>query len=603
MSEDCVVPDTSVIVDGRITEKVRGGEYRGKVILIAEAVVSELESQANRGRETGLRGLEELKELNELSQQGEITLKYVGERPSLEQIKLASSGEIDAIIRSVAMEYGAVFVTSDQVQAEVARAKGLKVKYLSPLEEEPGRLSIEDFFTEDTLSVHLIEGTPPLAKRGRIGEEKLVKIREEECSSEELRSIAKELVERARRVGLVEMECRGAAVLQIGVMRVAIAHHPFSARWEITAVRPVATARLEDYRFSEELKKRLLEHRRGILVAGPPGAGKSTFAAGIAEFLLQNNFIVKTLESPRDLQVDPAITQYGPLEGDMEKTADLLLLVRPDYTIYDEVRKTRDFKVFADLRLAGVGMVGIVHATRPVDAIQRLLTRVELGMVSQVVDTVVFIEKGKVTGMHDIIFTVKVPQGMTEEDLARPVIQMVDFETRTPEYEIYTYGEQVIVMPVKEVKPPGSWGLASREIQREIEKYTPGPVKVEMVSDSSAKVYLPPEDISTVLGRKGGNIDRIEKRLGIHLDIHSLEDTGKPENLEEDTEKVHIRKTRKHLVLQSPLKNRAVEVLVGGERLLTATTGRKGDIRLPRDSEEAFKILENPGAVRLRILT
>ena len=84
------------------------------------------------------------------------------------------------------------------------------------------------------------------------------------------------------------------------------------------------------------------------------------------------------MESPRDLQVPAEITQYSPLNGRMEDTADLLLLVRPDYTIYDEVRKTGDFLIFADMRLAGVGMIGVVHATRAVDAIQRLIGRVNL---------------------------------------------------------------------------------------------------------------------------------------------------------------------------------------------------------------------------------
>jgi ATPase len=46
------------------------------------------------------------------------------------------------------------------------------------------------------------------------------------------------------------------------------------------------------------------------------------------------------------------------------------------------------------MRLAGVGMIGVVHATRAIDAIQRLIGRVELGMIPQVVDTVIFIDKG-----------------------------------------------------------------------------------------------------------------------------------------------------------------------------------------------------------------
>lgn len=53
------------------------------------------------------------------------------------------------------------------------------------------------------------------------------------------------------------------------------------------------------------------------------------------------NSVVKTMESPRDLQVSDEITQYAPLERDMQKTADILLLVRPDFTIYDEMRKPK----------------------------------------------------------------------------------------------------------------------------------------------------------------------------------------------------------------------------------------------------------------------
>jgi ATPase len=96
----------------------------------------------------------------------------------------------------------------------------------------------------------------------------------------------------------------------------------------------------------------------GVIVAGPPGSGKTTFAASLAEFYRSLGKVVKTLESPRDMQVSDEITQYAPLEGDFEKTAEILLLVRPDYTVFDEVRKTRDFEIFSDLRLAGVGMIG-----------------------------------------------------------------------------------------------------------------------------------------------------------------------------------------------------------------------------------------------------
>ena len=47
--------------------------------------------------------------------------------------------------------------------------------------------------------------------------------------------------------------------------------------------------------------------------------------------------------------------------------------------MFDEPRKNEDFRVFSDMRLGGIGMVGVVHATGPHDALQRFSERVELG--------------------------------------------------------------------------------------------------------------------------------------------------------------------------------------------------------------------------------
>ncbi len=605
----CIVPDTSVIIDGRITEKLKAGEYKDTTVVIAEALVAELEAQANKGRETGFKGLEELKELSEMAKRGEIRIEFTGKRPSLEQIKLASSGEIDSIIRAVAVDKKALFITSDKVQAEVACAKGLNVEYMYPVQEELKELLISDFFTDDTLSVHLKVNVPPMAKRGTIGNQKLVRIRNEPCTEPELHAIARELIVRTKRDpdSFLEIDYTGATVFQIGSMRIAVAQPPFSDGMEITAVRPIAIVRLDDYRMGKELKDRIVERQRGILVAGPPGAGKSTFAASIAEFLYRQNFIVKTMESPRDLQVPDAITQYAPLERDMEKTADIMLLVRPDYTIYDEVRKTKDFHVFADMRMAGVGMIGVVHATRAVDAIQRLIGRVELGIIPQVVDTVVFIEKGEVAKVYDIAFTVKVPHGMVEQDLARPVITVADFETQNVEYEIYTYGEQVVVMPVGETegRRSGMWALAGREIRKEMQKYTRSMVDVEVVSDTSATVYMDEEDIAGVIGKAGKNIDLIEKKLGIHLDIRERkagrEKVKKPEKSEISSFAPMVERSKKHILLHvAKLTGEIVDVYIGDDYLLTATVGRKGDVKIGKETEEAQRILKNISLVTIR---
>ncbi|MGA9099266.1 MAG: ATPase, T2SS/T4P/T4SS family, partial [Methanotrichaceae archaeon] len=326
--------------------------------------------------------------------------------------------------------------------------------------------------------------------------------------------------------------------------------------------------------------------QRGLLIAGPPGSGKSTFAAGVAEYLLKCNYVVKTLESPRDLQVPPEITQYGPLEGSMEASADILLLVRPDYTIYDEVRKTNDFRVFADMRLAGVGMIGVVHANKPIDALQRLLGRIELGMIPQVVDTVIFIEKGEVTKVYDIEFVVKVPAGMTEVDLARPVIVVKDFETGIAEYEMYTYGEQIVVMPVKKMPHKPSWKLASREIEKEIAHHVRGPVDVQMLTDSSAVIHVPQQDAAKVIGKAGRNIEQIEKTLGMHIDVRTHENACEGELIPK------VEETTRHIIIWlSECMGEPVDVYVGSDLIFTATVGRRGDIKIAKSSEMAKQIL------------
>ena len=60
-------------------------------------------------------------------------------------------------------------------------------------------------------------------------------------------------------------------------------------------------------------------------------------------------------------------------------------------------------------------MVGVVHATRPIDAMQRFIGRVELGLIPQVIDTILFISAGSVSSVLTTEYVVKVPSGMNQE--------------------------------------------------------------------------------------------------------------------------------------------------------------------------------------------
>lgn len=590
-----IVPDTSVIVDGRITKIVQDKEFSGCEVIIPEAVIAELENQANKGRETGFNGLEELKNLQKFYVDGKISLMYVGRRPTLEEISLARGGEIDAMIRDTAGDHDAVLVTSDRVQKEVAEAQGLEAIYLKQEMVGYKDLEIGKYFDKNTMSIHLKENVVPLAKKGKPGNIKLVKIGKHPLKRIEIDKMAREIVERAKSdfKSFVEIEMDGATVIQFREYRISIAKPPFSDGVEITVVRPVARVSLDNYKLPEKLLERLRDTAKGVLIAGSPGAGKTTFAQAAADFYSKDlGAIVKTMESPRDLQVGDDVTQYAPLEKDMAKTADILLLVRPDYTIYDELRKTKDFRIFADMRLAGVGMIGVVHATRPIDAIQRIIGRVELGMIPSIIDTTIFIQDGEVAAVYDVSLTVKVPTGMLEADLSRPVIEIRDFLNGELMHEIYTYGEQTIVMEVgktKIVKSPIQ-KIAEREITQEIKRRIPqANVDVDMKSDKRATVWIDEKNIPKLIGKKGKTIDDVEKKLGISIGVESQQSRSI-----ETATGVNVELSGNYVVLNfdKEFVGTPFDILVDGDYLFTATVGKKGNIKIKKDIELANIILD-----------
>lgn len=639
-----MVPDTSVLIDGRITSMIKTGEYKDATIIVPEAVIAELEAQANNGREIGFSGLNELQALCRLAEEKVIELKFSGTRPSLEQVKLASGGEIDAMIRSIAIENSAQFITSDNVQAEVARAKGLNVIYLRPQVTDFMPLAIDQFFDEHTIAVHLKERVCPVAKKGTINAMKLVQIRDTPTTEYELRALAQEILERAKRDpdGFIEVEKRGITVVQIGSMRIAIARRPFSDGMEITAVRPIVDVTLKDYAKADVIRTRLSGEKRGLIIAGSPGSGKTTLAQSIATYLADSGFVVKTMEAPRELQVPDQITQYTMLDGSMENTADVLMLVRPDFVIFDELRKNEDFKTFADMRLAGMGMVGVVHATDVRDALQRFSYRVDYGVLSQVINTIVFVKEGVITRIFDIGFTLKVPEGMGSEVNIRPVTTVIDYETNTLAYDVFRYEGETIIMPVGQtggirVQPSTSsaktappspaftaqpiaaprgpvaepaagwegelrtgWKLSEKEIQREIGRYTEGAVDVQMISDTKAVVYIDDKDVPAAIGKGGKNISAIVNKIGIGIDIKPKSEREKSRKDEEEFNLgggVKIQTDKKQLTITAPdHSGKIVDVFAGKEYLFTATVNETGEIHLAKNSSIAQEMIRRSGA-------
>jgi ATPase len=282
--------------------------------------------------------------------------------------------------------------------------------------------------------------------------------------------------------------------------------------------------------------------------------------------------------------------QYSLNHGTPEEIHDVLLLSRPDYTVYDEMRNTPDFNLFSDLRLSGVGMIGVVHASEPIDAVQRFVRRIELGVIPHIIDTVVFIKNGAIYKILSLEMTVKVPSGMIEADLARPVVVVNDFETGNPEFEIYSYGEETVVIPTQKGKGKSSGlKLAEKSVQERLKRISPD-IRADMVSENKAVIYVPPELIARVIGKKGEHIIGLEKELGISIDVQELVKESKKSVLRTVPFEIDFTKRDILIFLEKDMADQDLNIYSNDELIMNAKASKKATIKINRSSDVGAEI-------------
>jgi len=127
--------------------------------------------------------------------------------------------------------------------------------------------------------------------------------------------------------------------------------------------------------------------------------------------------------------------------------------------------------------------------------------------------------------------------------------------------------------------------IAEQEILRKVKKLIPkrAKVDVEVISPERANIYIPEEFIPKIIGKSGKRIAEIEENIGISLGVEVIE--SKPIN--KAPFEVDIIHTKKQLILELGRDNgrKNFDIQVNGEYLLTATTSKKGEIKIKRGIE------------------
>ena len=146
-----------------------------------------------------------------------------------------------------------------------------------------------------------------------------------------------------------------------------------------------------------------------------------------------------------------------------------------------------------------------------------------------------------------------------------------------------------MVIPVKgpAAKSP-THALAEKSIEEAFRKYT-NDVEVEMVSDHKCRVFVPAQFVSRIIGKQGENINRIEEKLGVSIDVEELEERQKSSSGPDSSNIIpfdtKISKSAVMILLDERHKNKDVHIYVGGDYLLSAKASKGGVIKIKKNNK------------------
>jgi ATPase len=231
-------------------------------------------------------------------------------------------------------------------------------------------------------------------------------------------------------------------------------------------------------------------------------------------------------------------------------------------------------------------MIGVAHAERPIDIVHRLLSRTELGLIPQIIDTIIYIDKGQIEKVYYLNLTVKIPYGLKEEDLARPVVEVRDFLTNDLEYEIYTFGEEIMVVPIKKYRLKSGIqrfleDLLNMEYKRKYNNVYVG------VLDDRIIFYIPKELKKRFIRNEKRYIMSIKDKYNLRIEIKNVEKLNEIINFDYEISKDYLT-----IMFNNLFRKREVELYINGKLIGKFKINKKGKIVLDLNSEIGQEILE-----------
>lgn len=164
---------------------------------------------------------------------------------------------------------------------------------------------------------------------------------------------------------------------------------------------------------------------------------------------------------------------------------------------------------------------------------------------------------------------------MESDDLARPVIIVTSFLTKQVEYEIYTFGEQTIVMPLS-----GEWAkvqskgknmvseYAKQTINQKLQKLLPCDYLLR-VKWSSLDLYIPEYYKWRIIGKAGATINDLEKTIWLSINVKSFADLPL---LDVQTQMSTAQKnSRVDIAFPAGYEDKEIVVIIGDDLLRTRT--------------------------------